>query len=55
MVLTQLAAPQAFPQWAETMDQWGMRMISAVTTVAEMAALGCVLHACIAQQSGAAA
>ncbi len=34
------AASQAFPKWSETMNQWGTHMITAATTVAEMAALG---------------
>ncbi len=32
--------PAAFPQWAETMDNWGSLMLGAVTTCAEMAAVG---------------
>ena len=32
---------QAFPLWTEVMDSWGQHMMSAVTSVAEMAALGC--------------
>ena len=31
---------QAFPQWSEVMDSWGQHMMNAVTSVAEMAALG---------------
>ena len=31
---------QAFPQWAEVMEAWGCHMMNAVTSVAEMAALG---------------
>mmetsp|Transcript_36264 Transcript_36264/g.63883 ORF Transcript_36264/g.63883 Transcript_36264/m.63883 type:complete len:377 (+) Transcript_36264:87-1217(+) len=32
--------PTAFPQWTKTMDSWGSKMLNAVTTCAEMAALG---------------
>ena len=32
---------QAFPQWTAVMDSWGQHMLNAVTSVAEMAALGC--------------
>ena len=32
--------PAHFPQWAETMDRWGGLMLAAVTTCAEMAAVG---------------
>mmetsp|Transcript_18881 Transcript_18881/g.31594 ORF Transcript_18881/g.31594 Transcript_18881/m.31594 type:complete len:363 (-) Transcript_18881:194-1282(-) len=32
--------PKAFPHWAETMDNWGQLMLAAVTTCAEMAAIG---------------
>lgn len=32
--------PQAFPKWSEVMDLWGKHMLNAVTSVAEMAALG---------------
>jgi len=32
--------PAAFPQWRNTMDHWGGLMLSAVTTCAEMAAVG---------------
>ncbi|KNA04713.1 hypothetical protein SOVF_197110 [Spinacia oleracea] len=32
--------PQGFPEWKDTMDSWGLKMISAVNVVAEMAAIG---------------
>ncbi|XWS35484.1 hypothetical protein CRYUN_Cryun20dG0001400 [Craigia yunnanensis] len=32
--------PEGFPEWKETMDSWGYKMISAIETVAEMAAIG---------------
>ncbi|XP_078443458.1 2-oxoglutarate (2OG) and Fe(II)-dependent oxygenase superfamily protein [Wolffia australiana] len=32
--------PEGFPEWKETMDSWGLKMISAVEVVAEMAAIG---------------
>ncbi|KAF3452683.1 hypothetical protein FNV43_RR03116 [Rhamnella rubrinervis] len=32
--------PEGFPQWKEAMDSWGYKMISAIETVAEMAAIG---------------
>ncbi|KAL8162349.1 hypothetical protein V2J09_013838 [Rumex salicifolius] len=32
--------PEGFPEWKDTMDSWGHKMISAVETVAEMAAIG---------------
>ncbi|XP_042479474.1 uncharacterized protein LOC122060450 [Macadamia integrifolia] len=32
--------PEGFPEWKETMDSWGCKMISAVEAVAEMAAIG---------------
>jgi len=32
--------PKAFPNWAETMNNWGTHMINACYTVAEMAAVG---------------
>lgn len=32
--------PDGFPEWKETMDAWGYKMISAVEAVAEMAAIG---------------
>ncbi|KAG9151886.1 hypothetical protein Leryth_002155 [Lithospermum erythrorhizon] len=32
--------PDGFPEWKETMDSWGYKMISAVEAVAEMAAIG---------------
>lgn len=32
--------PPEFPEWKDTMDMWGGKMISAVQTLAEMAALG---------------
>jgi len=32
--------PAAFPQWKGTMDMWGGRMLAAVTTCAEMTAVG---------------
>lgn len=32
--------PQGFPQWQDTMDSWGYKMISAIEAVAEMAAIG---------------
>lgn len=31
---------EAFPEWVETMNGWGYKMISAVEVVAEMAAIG---------------
>ena len=34
---------QAFPQWTEVMDSWGQHMMNAVSSVAEMAALGYAL------------
>lgn len=37
--------PKAFPQWAGTMDSWGHQMLAAVTTCAEMAAVGFELPA----------
>lgn len=32
--------PKAFPEWTETMNGWGEKILGAVKTVAEMAALG---------------
>ncbi|XP_058073522.1 uncharacterized protein LOC131222472 [Magnolia sinica] len=32
--------PEGFPQWKETMDSWGYKMISAIEAVAEMTAIG---------------
>ncbi|KAJ0987069.1 hypothetical protein J5N97_005425 [Dioscorea zingiberensis] len=32
--------PEGFPDWKETMDSWGLKMISAIEAVAEMAAIG---------------
>ncbi|KAG2668630.1 hypothetical protein I3760_14G000800 [Carya illinoinensis] len=32
--------PEGFPQWKDTMDAWGYKMISAIEVVAEMAAIG---------------
>lgn len=32
--------PPGFPQWQQTMDSWGYKMISAIEAVAEMAAIG---------------
>ncbi|CAM8961094.1 unnamed protein product [Rhodiola kirilowii] len=32
--------PEGFPEWKETMDSWGYKMISAIEIVAEMAAIG---------------
>ncbi|XP_073010315.1 uncharacterized protein [Typha latifolia] len=32
--------PEGFPEWKETMDTWGLKMISAIEAVAEMAAIG---------------
>ncbi|CAI9103148.1 OLC1v1001594C1 [Oldenlandia corymbosa var. corymbosa] len=32
--------PEGFPEWQETMDSWGHKMISAIEVVAEMAAIG---------------
>lgn len=32
--------PDGFPEWKDTMDMWGYKMISAVEVVAEMAAVG---------------
>ncbi|KAF3784577.1 hypothetical protein EJ110_NYTH24127 [Nymphaea thermarum] len=32
--------PEGFPEWNDTMDAWGYKMISAIEAVAEMAALG---------------
>ncbi|XVF79590.1 hypothetical protein PTKIN_Ptkin15bG0001400 [Pterospermum kingtungense] len=32
--------PAGFPEWKETMDSWGCKMISAIEAVAEMAAIG---------------
>ncbi|KAJ4979045.1 hypothetical protein NE237_009825 [Protea cynaroides] len=32
--------PEGFPEWKETMDSWGYKMISAIEVVAEMAAIG---------------
>ncbi|KAK6162915.1 hypothetical protein DH2020_002756 [Rehmannia glutinosa] len=32
--------PEGFPEWKDTMDSWGYKMISAIEAVAEMAAVG---------------
>ncbi|OMO69809.1 hypothetical protein CCACVL1_19256 [Corchorus capsularis] len=32
--------PEGFPEWKETMDSWGYKMITAIEAVAEMAAIG---------------
>ena len=32
--------PAAFPEWAETMDGWGFKMLAAIEAVAEAAARG---------------
>ncbi|TYK10664.1 uncharacterized protein E5676_scaffold25G00260 [Cucumis melo var. makuwa] len=32
--------PEGFPEWKDTMDSWGVKMISAIEAVAEMAAIG---------------
>ncbi|KAJ9558414.1 hypothetical protein OSB04_013028 [Centaurea solstitialis] len=32
--------PEGFPEWKETMDSWGSKMIAAIEAVAEMAAIG---------------
>lgn len=32
--------PEGFPEWKDTMDSWGFKMISAIEAVAEMAAIG---------------
>lgn len=32
--------PEDFPQWEEKMDKWGYKLLSAVSVVAEMAAIG---------------
>ncbi|KAF5738365.1 hypothetical protein HS088_TW13G01263 [Tripterygium wilfordii] len=32
--------PEGFPEWKDTMDSWGHKMISAIEAVAEMAAIG---------------
>eukprot|EP00258_Populus_trichocarpa_P034810 XP_024450829.1 uncharacterized protein LOC7463867 isoform X2 [Populus trichocarpa] len=32
--------PEGFPEWKDTMDSWGCKMISAIEAVAEMAAIG---------------
>ncbi|TYJ20991.1 hypothetical protein E1A91_A08G034600v1 [Gossypium mustelinum] len=32
--------PEGFPEWKETMDSWGYKMILAIEAVAEMAAIG---------------
>ncbi|GMJ01455.1 hypothetical protein like AT5G48020 [Hibiscus trionum] len=32
--------PEGFPEWKETMDSWGYKMISAIEAAAEMAAIG---------------
>ncbi|XP_038977147.1 uncharacterized protein LOC120107779 [Phoenix dactylifera] len=32
--------PEGFPEWKETMDLWGFKMIAAIEAVAEMAAIG---------------
>ncbi|KAI3892759.1 hypothetical protein MKW92_022239 [Papaver armeniacum] len=32
--------PEGFPEWKQTMDSWGYKMINAIEVVAEMAAIG---------------
>ncbi|MQM21260.1 hypothetical protein Taro_054297 [Colocasia esculenta] len=32
--------PEGFPEWKDTMHSWGLKMVSAVEAVAEMAAIG---------------
>ncbi|XP_057458318.1 uncharacterized protein LOC130749059 [Lotus japonicus] len=32
--------PEGFPEWKETMDSWGYKMVAAIEVVAEMAAIG---------------
>ncbi|CAA0808889.1 2-oxoglutarate (2OG) and Fe(II)-dependent oxygenase superfamily protein [Striga hermonthica] len=32
--------PEGFPEWKQTMDSWGFKMISAIEAVSEMAAIG---------------
>nr|KAJ0228602.1 hypothetical protein LSAT_V11C100028610 [Lactuca sativa] len=32
--------PEGFPEWEQTMDSWGYKLISAVEAIAEMAAIG---------------
>ncbi|KAG5565202.1 hypothetical protein RHGRI_001188 [Rhododendron griersonianum] len=32
--------PEGFPEWKDTMDSWGYKMISAIEAVAQMAAIG---------------
>ncbi|XP_020526467.1 uncharacterized protein LOC18439887 isoform X2 [Amborella trichopoda] len=32
--------PEGFPEWKDTMDSWGSKMISAIEVVAEMTAIG---------------
>lgn len=32
--------PQAFPEWSQTMDAWGAKMLSALETTTEMLAIG---------------
>ncbi|KAJ6755055.1 OXIDOREDUCTASE 2OG-FE II OXYGENASE FAMILY PROTEIN [Salix purpurea] len=32
--------PEGFPEWKDTMDSWGCKMISTIEAVAEMAAIG---------------
>ncbi|PSS11990.1 Serine--tRNA ligase [Actinidia chinensis var. chinensis] len=32
--------PEGFPEWKDTMDSWGYKMIAAIEDVAEMAAIG---------------
>lgn len=32
--------PEGIPEWKDTMDSWGLKMISAIQVVAEMAAVG---------------
>ncbi|KAL0397536.1 UNVERIFIED_CONTAM: hypothetical protein Scaly_0202000 [Sesamum calycinum] len=36
----ELCHTEGFPEWQETMDSWGYKMISAIEAVAEMAAVG---------------
>ncbi|XP_059651822.1 uncharacterized protein LOC132299310 [Cornus florida] len=37
---SELVVPEGFPEWQETMNSWGYKMISAIEVVAEMAAIG---------------
>ncbi|KAB5520526.1 hypothetical protein DKX38_024845 [Salix brachista] len=38
--------PEGFPEWKDTMDSWGCKMISTIEAVAEMAAIGFGLSKC---------